>query len=286
MCTATWIAEEDGYELFFNRDELLTRGRERPPKNRVSGGVRYVAPSDSDSGGTWIGVNDRGVTLCILNYYPERDSGGLFGSTATLPLFGRRKSAAPVSAESPGSDEESDDVFESRGVLLRSLLNVTSLDELTTRLVVGGLARYRPFTILGFELGPSVLQCRWHGGGEDLEVDTVVSPPVSSSSFKTRDVLKARREAYEALLESWKSPHGAGPTASFLLSYHKSHVPEKGPCSVCMHREDGKTRSFSHVKVSCEAAQFFYTSGSPCESEPFPPVRVSIVRAPSDASTT
>ncbi len=57
-----------------NRDEALTRGPELPPRRHVGEGVPWIAPVDSDRGGTWMGVNQYGVAACLLNAYrPDED---------------------------------------------------------------------------------------------------------------------------------------------------------------------------------------------------------------------
>ena len=37
------------------------------PAASERGGVRYIAPVDSDCGGTWIAANEFGVSVCLLN---------------------------------------------------------------------------------------------------------------------------------------------------------------------------------------------------------------------------
>jgi hypothetical protein len=55
MCTVSWWREPDSYTVFFNRDELKTRSRALPPTIQQQNGVRYIAPTDADGGGTWLG---------------------------------------------------------------------------------------------------------------------------------------------------------------------------------------------------------------------------------------
>ena len=47
-------------------------------------------------------------------------------------------------------------------------------------------------------------------------------------------------------------------------AYHRSHHPERGPYSPCMHRPDAKTVSYSEVTVSDEQVCFRYRPLSPC----------------------
>ena len=54
MCTLTWTRARgeatgpEGYRLWFNRDELRSRGPEVPPRvEETASGLRYVAPGDN-----------------------------------------------------------------------------------------------------------------------------------------------------------------------------------------------------------------------------------------------
>jgi hypothetical protein len=76
MCTATWLRESDGYQLFFNRDERLSRPRAVAPRVQDLGGVIALAPTDVVGGGTWIGANDHGVSVCLVNAYPSGEKAG------------------------------------------------------------------------------------------------------------------------------------------------------------------------------------------------------------------
>src|SRR6185295_12334723 len=68
MCTVSLLAlPRGGYLLAANRDEHVTRGVARPPERAQAGGNSFVAPRDSDAGGTWIAVDRDGRTLCLLN---------------------------------------------------------------------------------------------------------------------------------------------------------------------------------------------------------------------------
>jgi len=71
MCTATIYRTEGRFTLTMNRDETSARAREVFPSLfgpwEPSG--QWLAPADGERGGTWIGVNARGVTACILNAY-------------------------------------------------------------------------------------------------------------------------------------------------------------------------------------------------------------------------
>src|SRR5258706_2502276 len=85
MCTATWILEDGGYEVFFNRDELRTRKPALPPGVKERDGVRILAPEDGDAGGTWLGANEHGVSVGVANG-PRETSARPFRSRGLLVL--------------------------------------------------------------------------------------------------------------------------------------------------------------------------------------------------------
>jgi uncharacterized protein with NRDE domain len=120
VCTASWLIRPDGFELFFNRDESLRRGRALGPERLELEGARVLAPRDADAGGTWIGVNEHGLALGLLN-----------GASA------RPAPSAPTS----------------RGLLVRALLSAPDVDEALARLARADLDRYRGFTLALFAPG-------------------------------------------------------------------------------------------------------------------------------------
>src|SRR5262245_14657258 len=68
MCTVTFIARKRGYALGMNRDEKLARAKGLPPRLQRQNGVRVLHPSEP-GGGTWIALNEVGVTVALINWY-------------------------------------------------------------------------------------------------------------------------------------------------------------------------------------------------------------------------
>lgn len=237
MCTVTWLRTDEGYELFFNRDERRTRGPAFGPALYESGGVRYVAPLDSDHGGTWTGVNQDGLSLSLLNYYE-----------GWRPLPDARS-------------------HRSRGLLLRELLGCRSPAEVRARVSATRLDIYRPFTILILTPGRMASSVRWTGRRTHFDEAAPVLP-LTSSSFAPSDVAFVRQEYFR------RFTHG-GVSAATLLDFHRSHEPARGPYSICMHREDAATVSFSHIKVAGRLIEFSYLSQPPCL--PAPPQRITLI---------
>lgn len=225
MCTVSWLYDAGGYELLMNRDELRRRSRAVPPRRFERHGVAFLAPEDGDAGGTWIAVNERGMTLALLNRYPDR--GG---------------------------------VFVSRGLLAKDLASSASVAEAAERLTERGhgACNYRPFTLLLLEPENEPTVFLWDG--ELLaHVTEAVAPPLASSSVHPQDVTPARRRV-------WRRRVGEAPTPSSLLAFHRSHEPERGAFSPCMHREDARTVSFTHVRVTPAAVEMSYADGPPCSA--------------------
>ena len=65
MCTLTIVPHEDGFQLGCNRDERLSRPAALPPRVHVAGSLLALFPTDLPGGGTWIGVNERGLAVSL-----------------------------------------------------------------------------------------------------------------------------------------------------------------------------------------------------------------------------
>jgi hypothetical protein len=76
MCTVTWLPRPDGYQLLCNRDERDSRQPALGPRLHEQNGVKYIAPVDGDHGGSWIGTNEFGMSLCLLNRVGDVESDG------------------------------------------------------------------------------------------------------------------------------------------------------------------------------------------------------------------
>lgn len=218
-----------GYLLGHNRDESRLRARGRPPAIHRFGERSTLAPGDPDGGGTWLGVDTAGRTLCILN------------------------AAEPEGRALPERPR-------SRGLVVRDAL-ARGLDAALAE----PLADVRAFEILAAEPGTgsadaACTSVRWDGRTLARERRAGLVVRVSS----TLDPIGAGRER-EASWRRWfpdRPPASAGELASWLAS----HEPEKGTWSVCMHRDDAGTVSRAVLEVRPGWALLEYTDGPPCET--------------------
>jgi hypothetical protein len=231
MCTVSWIYSPEGYQLFFNRDEKLTRRKAAPPSLAVSEAVQFLAPVDGDFGGTWIACNELGVTLCLLN------GANLTGSSGAEPKCPQ-----------------------SRGAIVPALIGVSSVAEICERFRHTELMTFAPFTIAA--LGPHrpAALCEWDGSKKTQIFCEDSLFMLTSSSFDTEAVRAARRQEFRGGV---LSSERVSPSA--LADFHRSHRPARSAYSICMHRPDAETVSFSHIQVNAQAVDFFYVPGAPCE---------------------
>ena len=65
-------------------------------------------------------------------------------------------------------------------------------------------------------------------------------------------------------------------TLEGLEGLHRSHLPERGRLSICMHRTDAETQSYSRVSVTSRQVTLSHTGASPCREDP--PVSLNIPR--------
>ncbi|HSE25357.1 MAG TPA: NRDE family protein [Pyrinomonadaceae bacterium] len=228
MCTVSWLRQAEGYVLLCNRDERHTRKAASGPRIGSVHGVLFVAPVDGDQGGSWIGTNQFGLTLCLLNRYGD-----------WMP--------------DPNSD------YTSRGLLLVDLLDCRDNQHLSERVNHIELDRFQPFTMLALSVDEPATLIDWNGLECAVQLDAELRMPLTSSSLKDTNVNALRRKVFAEL-----GSHRGSIDSDLLHQFHQSHLPNRGPHSVCMHRDDAATISLSIVTVGPASVEFLYHPKSPC----------------------
>lgn len=204
--------------------------RQRAPAlpPRYDATLAALYPIDPEGGGTWIALGAEGDSFCLLNYYQADQQG-------PAP-------SAPIS----------------RGGIIPELL-ARGTDSVHQALRTLPLSRYRPFVLAhlspDFAASGEVRSYTWDG--QELSI-AAAEPPLVSSAVMIDQVRRNRRAVYRDACQSGDD----------LLSLHRSHWPEAGPTSVCMHRDDACTLSLSHIRVSPSQLAFDYYPGSPCCTVP------------------
>lgn len=224
----TWFVTEEGYELFFNRDERVSRRHAEPPGIQTSKGVRYISPTDADAGGTWIAVNQFGITTCLLNHYQ-------FEQIKTYKDW------------------------ISRGEIVRQFATTYDIRLAEQQFLALELKDYRAFRM--FIIDRSGSNCLFVWDGHMPRIERNVVTPKSSSSIDAKHVKLVRRNLFDELGLT------ASRDSGDYLRYHASHLPGRSKESVCMHRPDANTVSMSHLQVNGDTINFRYADGAPCEAE-------------------
>ncbi|MGO2356355.1 MAG: NRDE family protein [Marinomonas foliarum] len=222
MCSVSWWIDESGYQLFFNRDEQKTRAPALSPQSFTLQGIQVLMPIDPVGKGSWISLNEAGVSLCLLNNYQGKTPSGQLTS---------------------------------RGQLVKQLSSATGLAQIEWQFAQLDLQQFAPFTLLAFELGNSkVREFQWDGENASI---LYAQSPHFSSAVELEGVTAYRQSVYEEL---------AVESADDLLLFHSQHHPEQSHFSVCMHREDAQTVSFTRIQVAKDNFQMSYVAGSPCSN--------------------
>ena len=221
MCTLTVLAEAGRWTLTMNRDELRER-HEGGLLSRASGNGRLCYPLDALSGGTWLGLNDSGVALCLLNRY------------------GAHAPAAP----------------RSRGGIIPAALEQGGAAELRDFLLALDCRPYPPFDL--YQLGGGDLRhYRWEGA--TLEERRLSPAPwfmCSSSLLLPETVIPYRRRLFEE-----RAPLAArapDPAAAILRDFHLHQDPADREHSVLTERERSHTKSVSQVRLTADSISLDY----------------------------
>ena len=227
MCTVTFSPRKHGYALAMNRDEKLIRAAGLPPAERVINGRRVLAPSEP-GGGTWLSVNDSGVTFALINWY-------------SIPS---RVTAKSISRG---------DVVKTVGALNSALSATRAMEQLP-------LARINPFRLIGFFPATSqISEWRWDFKALASKVHPWRLQQWISSGFDEPQAQQTRGKVFQAAARQ----NTVGRLA-WLRRLHHSHAPDRGPFSTCMHRPDAATVSYTEVSVSSRKTVMRYFGASLC----------------------
>jgi hypothetical protein len=238
MCTLSVVTRDNGYLLGMNRDERIARGAGAPPETRELGGTKAIYPSDGASGtsisgsisGTWIGANEHAMALALLNW----------GNVTPLPT--------DISKS------------RSRGLVIPTFINSRSLAELRVALDVLELAGMLPFRLVGvFPSERQICEWRWNSGQMDFLPHGWEVRHWFSSSLSDKEAERFRGAACH---DAW-SESNAG-SAPWLRRLHASHAGGPGPFSLCVHRSDVRTLSYSEIECTSAVVRMGHFIGSPC----------------------
>ena len=228
MCTLTFIPKPQGYLLGMNRDEQLTREVALAPASVNMPAVQAVYPRES-SGGTWIGSNSSGVTFSLLNQNPGPQ------------LFVKQRS---------------------RGEIIPALVGCSQFPEAMRRFQHLDLRGLLPFMLVGiFPAEQIITKCQWDGTElKFLRIGWDIRHWFSSGISDEM----ARRVRGSTCYEAWRR-RDAG-SAEWLRGLHAAHSPARGSFSICVHRPDAATVSYTEVTFTGSNLSMRYHAGHPCQA--------------------
>jgi hypothetical protein len=226
MCTLSFIPGSGGYVLAMNRDERMTRPPALPPNAPPDAAAAGLYPHERE-GGTWIGVNPRGIGFALLNWGLRVDPG--------------RKS-------------------QSRGTVIPRLLGADDLSTAARSLERSDLSGLLPFRLVGvFPGSRRVREWRW-----DLQTlaaqDISWEPRHWFSSGASDDLAEFHRSL--AVQAAWREKDAG--SREWLRALHRSHAPARGPFSLCAHREDAGSVSYTEIVCSEREIELMYHAAPPC----------------------
>jgi hypothetical protein len=210
-----------------NRDEKRTRSIALPPSVIDLATCRAVFPRES-KGGTWIAVNDAGVCLALINWHRV--------------------------ALEPAHDPVS------RGQVVDALAGKCSADEIATGVMTLPLRKLRPFRLIA--ILPSerrVTEWRWN-----LEWLTMRDREWQRQHWFSSGFDEGRAELERQCVCDAAQNGQSIASLGWLRQLHGSHAPKRGPFSICMHRADATTVSYTEVTVSGRRATMRYKPGPCC----------------------
>jgi hypothetical protein len=233
MCTLTFVPTDDGYLVGMNRDELFIRPAALPPKLFERRGIEMVYPREP-SDGTWIVCNGRGNLLGLLNW---------------------NRSESRNLGEKPRT----------RGLVIPELLGMTDSSTTDTHFQQMNLDGLFSFRLVGVFLTEKVInEWRWDGTTRQILRLSWARKHWFSSSLSDSYAEKERGRTCAAA-----AGEPAAGSEGWLRGLHRSHLPAPGPFSVCVHRPDAATVSYTEVRCGGAQISMDYLDGNPCLKKGF-----------------
>ena len=209
-----------------NRDDSLGRPAALPPALRRVAGVDTVYPTDP--AGTWIAANEFGITLALINW--------------------DRPKLTPK--------------LHSRGGVIPAVIGCTSTAAAATKLSELDLHGVWPFRLFGFFGNErTVREWRWNGSRLAAQSHLWQREHWFSSGLSDLKAAQQRRR----IVDSASRDASLGKPA-WLRKLHRQHGDGPGPFSICVHRNDAATLSYTEVVLHRAHLSMRYAAGQPCTS--------------------
>jgi len=241
MCTVSFLPNKHGFYLAMNRDEKLDRFTALPPTIVDLTERRAVFPREPE-GGTWISINDAGICFALINWH--------------------RIACAPSRSNV------------SRGEVVKALAARSSTEEIANGLAALPLRRLRPFRLIAINSSKKkITESRWNG--KQL---TTSKHAWERRHWFSSGVDERRAELERSRVCDSAKVRNSVANLSWLRRLHRSHSPKRGPFSICMHRSDAATVSYTEVIVSAQRVTMRYKAGPCCANGAIVTKTISLAR--------
>jgi hypothetical protein len=191
-------------------------------------------------------------------------------------------------------EREPNNGVRSRGEVIKKLVGISTSDEISTAVKKLPLRKLRPFRLIA--VAPRemrVIEWRWNlrrltrrdhewqrqhwfsSGFDERRAELERGKICASFVVPLRRDDPGKRETSRRGRRA--GVNAAGYSLKWLRRLHRSHEPERGPFSICMHRPDAATVSYTEVSVQNRHVIMRYRPGPACAKAPL--VATSIERA-------
>ena len=186
-----------------------------------------VFPLD-EKGGTWIAVNASGIAFAILNR-----NGNAFTKT------------------------------HSRGDVIPQLIQSRNLKDTSDQINISTLDGTLPFTLLIFSAhDQQILERIWDG----KQLSSALHPWALHHWFSS-GLSDERAKQHRSELVLHAESDGDVHSLAWMRRLHQAHGTAAGPFSICVHREEVGSVSYTEITASTVGVTMSYWPGPPCQIE-------------------
>jgi len=152
-----------------------------------------------------------------------------------------------------------------RGLVIAELIGEPDLAAADSHFHQMNLDGLFPFRLVGiFQSERTITEWHWDGVARRKIEFSWARNHWYSSSLSDSLAEEERRHACQAA-----AGEPAAGSNGWLRRLHRSHVPRPGPFSVCVHRQDATTVSYTEVQCGGSQIAMDYLDGNPCLKQRF-----------------
>jgi hypothetical protein len=233
VCTVTIVPHETGIRVMCNRDERRSRPAALPPQVHDLGGRLAAFPVDPRGGGSWVGVNDAGIVVTLLNV-----------------------------SRSPHSSSK--EPRQSRGLIVREALRCGSLSDVLETVASLDSNMFDMFRLVAMHRFTAV-DATSDGVRTEIRRPITLDRPFLFTSSSLGDALveAPRRQLFQRMVVETRTGWLRGQ-----ILFHRHQWPSRPEISVRMERDDALTVSRTVVDVTHAKRSLLYETPVTVDSSP------------------